>query len=158
MIAMPHMGRREVFIGKDARRTALDYAEAIEYLCDEISPEVEEITLVQDNLNTHGEASLYKRFAPEKAPAAGGEDQLQLYPKTRQLAEHRGDRNVLAITKRTWKANRWAARIPGHRRRKHRTAEPIAYSGSLAIQVRRRSDKVEEILPGITASLDQCEH
>ena len=81
MIAMPHQGRREVFIGEDARRTSLDYAEAIEYLCDEIFPDVEKITLVQDNLNTHNEASLYKRFAPEKARRLAAKIDINYTPK-----------------------------------------------------------------------------
>lgn len=81
MLAMPHMGRREVFVGKEARRTALDYAEAIEYLCDEIFPEAETITLVQDNLNTHNEASLYKRFAPEKARRLAAKIDINYTPK-----------------------------------------------------------------------------
>jgi hypothetical protein len=67
MIAAPHLGRREVFIGEEARRTARDYAEAIEFICEEMFPDAEKIILVQDNLNTHCPASLYKRFAPEKA-------------------------------------------------------------------------------------------
>jgi len=67
MIAAPHLGHREVFVGEGGRRTAHDYAEAIGFLCDEMFPSAEEIILVQDNLNTHCPASLYKRFAPEKA-------------------------------------------------------------------------------------------
>ena len=67
MLALPHLGKREVFVGREGRRTSLDYAEAIEFLCDEVFPDVEKIVLVQDNLNTHNDASLYKRFAPEKA-------------------------------------------------------------------------------------------
>jgi len=67
MIAAPHLGIREVFISENGRRTALDYADAIAFLCDEMFPEAEEIQLVQDNLNIHDIASLYKRFPPEKA-------------------------------------------------------------------------------------------
>ena len=67
MLAMPHLGKREVFVGKDASRTALDYADAVAYLCDEVFPDALTIVLVQDNLNTHNVASLYKRFPPEKA-------------------------------------------------------------------------------------------
>jgi hypothetical protein len=81
MIAMPHLGTREVFIGKDARRTSLDYAEAIEFLCDEIFPGVEKITLVQDNLNTHNEASLYKRFPPQKARRLAAKIDINYTPK-----------------------------------------------------------------------------
>lgn len=49
------------------RRTARDYAEFIQYLVDEVYPNAEEIQIVQDNLNTHCPASLYKRYAPEEA-------------------------------------------------------------------------------------------
>jgi hypothetical protein len=67
MIAAPHMGIREVFVARSGRRTALAYAAAIEFLCDVMFPEAEEIVLVQDNLNTHCPASLYKAFPAEKA-------------------------------------------------------------------------------------------
>jgi len=81
MLAMPHLGKRELFIGKEARRTALDYAEAIEFLCEEAFPEAETIVLVQDNLNTHNEASLYKRFAPEKARRLAEKLEVHYTPK-----------------------------------------------------------------------------
>lgn len=50
-----------------ARRTGLDYAAVVRYLCDEKYPEVEKIVLVQDNLNTHGVWSLYAAFEPPEA-------------------------------------------------------------------------------------------
>ena len=49
------------------RRTGMDYAAVIRYLCDEKYPEVEKIVLVQDNLNTHGPHSLYQAFEPHEA-------------------------------------------------------------------------------------------
>lgn len=49
------------------RRTAMDYAEILKYLADVVYPEAEVIRLVQDNLNTHTPASLYKRFEPDEA-------------------------------------------------------------------------------------------
>jgi hypothetical protein len=67
MIAAPHLGLREVFVGEEGRRTALDYAAAIEFMCDVMFPDAEKIVLVQDNLNTHNPASLYKAFPAEKA-------------------------------------------------------------------------------------------
>ncbi len=67
MIAAPHLGLRQVYHGKDGRRTALDYADSIRFLCDEMFPEAEEIQLVQDNLNTHDITSLYKRFPAKEA-------------------------------------------------------------------------------------------
>lgn len=81
MLAMPHLGKREVFVGKDARRTACDYAEAIEYLCDEIFPSAERIVLVQDNLNTHSTASLYTRFEPHKARRLAEKLEIHYTPK-----------------------------------------------------------------------------
>ena len=48
-------------------RTALDWAEQIKYLCDEMFPMAKKIVLVMDNLNTHKPASLYKRYHPEEA-------------------------------------------------------------------------------------------
>ena len=48
-------------------RTAVDWAEEIKYLVDEMYPNADKIVLVMDNLNTHKPASLYKRFKPEEA-------------------------------------------------------------------------------------------
>ena len=81
MLAMPHLGKREIFIGEEARRTALDYAEAIEFLCDEVFPDARRIVLVQDNLNTHNEASLYKRFEPKKARRLAEKLEIHYTPK-----------------------------------------------------------------------------
>lgn len=50
------------------RRTAVDWA----HFAEDISllyPAAERITLVMDNLNTHGPGSLYEAFPPEKAKA-----------------------------------------------------------------------------------------
>jgi len=81
MIAMPHLGRREVFFGKDGRRTALDYADAIKFVCDEIFPQAEKIVFVQDNLNIHQIASLYKRFPPQEARRLTERLELHYTPK-----------------------------------------------------------------------------
>ena len=48
-------------------RTAVDWAEEIKYLVDEMYPDAEKIILVMDNLNTHKPSSLYKRYKPEEA-------------------------------------------------------------------------------------------
>jgi DDE superfamily endonuclease len=52
------------------RRTAIDYARAIEDLSDRHFPNAKKIVLVQDNLNTHKPASLYEAFPPDKARRA----------------------------------------------------------------------------------------
>jgi hypothetical protein len=49
-----------------ARRTAVDWAEEVKVLLDEVYPDAEQVILISDNLNTHKYASLYKAFqAPE---------------------------------------------------------------------------------------------
>jgi len=67
MLAVPHLGAREVFIGESGRRTAKDFAACLDHLATDLLPEAEKIVLVMDNLNTHREASLYEAFPPEKA-------------------------------------------------------------------------------------------
>lgn len=49
------------------RRTALDWAEEIKYMVDDMYPDAEKIVLVMDNLNTHRPASLYKKYPPMEA-------------------------------------------------------------------------------------------
>lgn len=57
---MHHVSVRE-------HRTAVDWAEEIKYLVDEMYPDAEKIVLVMDNLNTHKPSSLYKRYPAEDA-------------------------------------------------------------------------------------------
>lgn len=61
----PLGGRHHVSVHE--RRTALDWAHEIKYLCDEMYPEAEKIILVMDNLNTHKPSSLYKTFPAAEA-------------------------------------------------------------------------------------------
>lgn len=61
----PHTGR--IVHAVEATRTAVDWAEKIKYLVDEVEPDAEKITLVMDNLNTHKISSLYKAFSPAEA-------------------------------------------------------------------------------------------
>lgn len=49
------------------QRTAIDYAQQMKYLVDERFPEAIKIILVQDQLNTHVPASLYKAYEPAEA-------------------------------------------------------------------------------------------
>lgn len=67
IIYAPLEGRRETYIGPEGRRTTQDYARALEFIATKIFPKAEKIVLVEDNLNTHGDASLYATFSPEKA-------------------------------------------------------------------------------------------
>ena len=49
------------------RRTALDYAHLLKTLVDVDYPHAKTLKVVQDNLNTHSPASLYKAFEPAEA-------------------------------------------------------------------------------------------
>ena len=63
------------------RRTVLDWAEEIQYLCDVMYSRAERIVLVMDNLNTHSIASLYQIFTPEKAFNLASRLEIHYTPK-----------------------------------------------------------------------------
>jgi hypothetical protein len=65
MLFAPLEGWRQVKITE--RRTAIDYAQVLKDLSDVHFPHAEKIVLVQDNLNTHVQASLYEAFEPAEA-------------------------------------------------------------------------------------------
>src|SRR5664279_4281043 len=65
MMFAPLEGWRRVKVTD--RRTAVDFAKALEDLSDRHFPNAKKIVLVQDNLNTHKPASLYEAFPPDKA-------------------------------------------------------------------------------------------
>jgi hypothetical protein len=65
MFVEPLRGWRRVEVTE--RRTRLDWAQQIRQLIDVDYPKAQKITLVMDNLNTHGPASLYEAFAPVEA-------------------------------------------------------------------------------------------
>ena len=65
MISQPLVGWRTVFVTE--RRTAVDFAEMVRWLAEDVHPEAEKVVLVMDNLNTHKVASLYEAFPPEQA-------------------------------------------------------------------------------------------
>ena len=67
MIALPHLGKRDVFVGAEGRRTAMDFAACLDHVANVLLPDATKIVLVMDNLNTHKQASLYEAFPPEKA-------------------------------------------------------------------------------------------
>lgn len=61
----PQIGWRQVQV--TARRTAVDFAQAVRALVDQAFPAAERIVLVTDNLNTHTPAALYQAFPPPEA-------------------------------------------------------------------------------------------
>ena len=67
LIYAPLEGLRELFISESTTRTRLDYARALELIATKMFPDAQKIVLVEDNLNTHGDGSLYQAFEPAKA-------------------------------------------------------------------------------------------
>jgi len=63
------------------RRTRTDWAGAMRELSDHHYPAAERITVVLDNLNTHGPASFYEAFAPEEARRLAERFEFHYTPK-----------------------------------------------------------------------------
>ena len=75
----PARGQRHVAVAE--RRTQRDWAHFIQSLVDDFYPAAERITLVCDQLNTHGLASRYETFAPEEAHRLARKLELVPTPK-----------------------------------------------------------------------------
>lgn len=65
MICEPLAGRRQTVVTES--RTAIDFAEILRYVSDQLYSAAEKIVLVTDNLNIHAPALLYKAFPPQEA-------------------------------------------------------------------------------------------
>ena len=79
MCFAPLQGWRHVTVTD--RRTSLDYAHQIKYLVDDAFPNAIAVRVVQDNLNTHVKASLYKAFLPSEARRILNRLQFHYTPK-----------------------------------------------------------------------------
>lgn len=64
----PHTGQRWVKVY--SRRTAKEYTQFMQFLAKQF-PKAEQITLLQDNLNTHHPGSFYRHLSPAEAFALG---------------------------------------------------------------------------------------
>ena len=62
---LPHTGK--IYVSVEETRTAVDWANKLKWIRDEIFPDAKMIILVCDNLNTHTPVSLYKAFSPSEA-------------------------------------------------------------------------------------------
>ncbi len=79
MISEPLVGWRAVHVTE--RRTAVDFAEVVRWLVEEVHEEAEKVVLVMDNLNTHKLASLYEAFPPEQARRIAEKLEIHHTPK-----------------------------------------------------------------------------
>ncbi len=74
----PHQGKRITCIKE--HRTKMDYADFMKGVS-LMYPDVEYISVVQDNLNTHSAGSFYEAFEPEEAFKLGKRFQFHFTPK-----------------------------------------------------------------------------
>ena len=65
MIFQSLLGWRHVM--PTERRTAVDFAEVLRWLAEDLCPDAKKLVLVTDNLNTHTPACLYEAFDPARA-------------------------------------------------------------------------------------------
>jgi len=65
MVFMPLLAFRSVWVTE--RRAALDFAEVLRWLAEDLCPDAKKLVLVTDNLNTHTPACLYEAFDPARA-------------------------------------------------------------------------------------------
>lgn len=65
VVCEPLAGFREFFVTPN--HTAKQWAEVVAYLVEDLYPNAQKITLVQDNLPAHKLASLYEVYPPERA-------------------------------------------------------------------------------------------
>jgi hypothetical protein len=79
MVSEPLLGWRAVRVTE--RRTAVDFAEVVRWLVEEVHEEAEKVILVVDNLNTHKLASLSEAFPPEQARRIAERLEIHSTPK-----------------------------------------------------------------------------
>ena len=65
MISEPLLGWRHVLVTE--RRTAVDFAEVLRWVVEDLHPGAAKVVLVTDNLNVHDPGSLYEAFDPARA-------------------------------------------------------------------------------------------
>ncbi len=89
LMSEPLAGWRHVRVTE--RRTAVDFAEAVRWLAEDVYPEADRIVPVMGNRNTHKLASLYEAFPPEQARRIAERIEVHHTP------EHGSWRNVAEI-------------------------------------------------------------
>jgi DDE superfamily endonuclease len=79
LISEPLIARRAVQVTE--RRTAVDFAEVLRFVAEDLHPDAERIALVVDNLNTHGPWCLYEAFPAEQARRIAAKLEWHYTPK-----------------------------------------------------------------------------
>jgi len=105
----------------------VDFAQAVQHLCEVMYPQARRIVLVLDNLNTHGPHSLYEAFAPQQARRLAEKIEWHYTPRhgswlnmaeielsalaTQCLADRMGSREHLETQVAAWEASRNVASV-----------------------------------------------
>jgi DDE superfamily endonuclease len=79
LLSQPLIGWRQVLATE--RRTAVDFAEVLRYLAEDLYPDADRLVLVTDNLNTHTTGCLYAAFDPDRARAIAKRLEWHYTPK-----------------------------------------------------------------------------
>ena len=75
----PHTGK--IIHSVEPSRTAVDWAEKVKFLVDEVCKDAKKVILVMDNLNTHAISSLYKAFPADEARRIAKKLEIHYTPK-----------------------------------------------------------------------------
>lgn len=67
VVCQPLLGQRRVFVKENHNR--LSWAQVIQVVAEQMHPEAERITIIQDNLTAHKPSALYEILPPERARA-----------------------------------------------------------------------------------------
>lgn len=121
----PQAGWRHVKVTD--QRTSEDYAECLHDLVNVHFPEAKRIRIVQDNLNTHNGASLYKRFPAEEARKIYKKlefhytpkhaswlnmSEIELFVLGKQCIDRRiGEKSILQLEIASWEEDRNRHRV-----------------------------------------------
>ena len=148
MISEPLLGWRHVRVTE--RRTAMDFAEVLRWLVEDVHPDAEKVVLVMDNLNTH-KLGVAVRGVPAGAGAADRREAgVALHAEARVMAERGRDRVGGAVGPVPGPADRVGGSIKGSRGGVGRGTERTADWGGLAVHHRRRPDQAPPTLPRTT--------
>lgn len=79
MLFEPLTGKR--YLETHTHRKAVDWAQVMKTLADELYPQAEKIVVVMDNLNTHKLPSFYETFEPDEAHRLSRRFEIHYTPK-----------------------------------------------------------------------------
>lgn len=79
MISEPSGGRREVLVKEQHSR--FEWAEVVRHIAEDMYPDAEKLTLIQDNLSAHKRSALYEIMEPERARTILDKTEFVFTPK-----------------------------------------------------------------------------